>query len=204
MTKEKFIEFVQHLLSGGQVVDDTEKKFPYQVVSMAVSMVVQDISQMDSRRGTSNIRNYLVTKHKHDVEIQVDGSRQFFELPYSPLSGSDSVIKVSTGQGDPAFSFHPNEPMMGMMSELKGTANMRTGFYPLGDRYYLTKNLFGNQLYIAMIPDVDDYDDDEEFVFQDKHLFVAEKVLELFRTSYASIMDQYNNQAIDNEQQGRI
>jgi hypothetical protein len=91
---------------------------------------------------------------------------------------------------------------MNMMSELKGS-NMRNGVYPMNDKWYFVNPVTFEEVYISMIPSFDEYNDEDDFVFGDQHLFVFDKVQQIFARSDSKLMDQVNQQIPDNEAASR-
>lgn len=187
---------IQGLLTDGQPVDDTETKFSYQSVEFAVSLVVQDISAMDNRGMGSNIRNMIVAKPE-TVSVETDGQRYYISLPYEPLSGPDSVLSISAGYGFPPFNYHSSYQSYVRMLELKQDL-ISNGFYPAGDKYYFHNNP-GESVLVSMIPSFSEYDDEDDFSFDSQHLFVVEKVLDLFQNTDRRLQDYLNNQNSQDE-----
>lgn len=83
------------------------------------------------------------------------------------------------------------------MLELKGDL-LSNGYYPEDDRYYFHRNP-GDEVLVVMIPAFSEYDEDDEFTFQDQHLFVIEKVMQLYQNSDRRLQDYLNNQNAEDE-----
>lgn len=197
MTKGEFIEFIQHNLSGGASVQDKESKFSIEVIEVAVGIILQDLASMDVRPGAVNIMNWLISKSKTAVVLD-DNGRKYFMAPMEGLAGPNSLKHVGLEVGSPSFSIHSSYPAMSMMSELKGES-MRTGVYPSNNRWYFTKNVLFDSVYVTMVPSFREYDDTDEFVAGDQYFQLYARVEEMFSGVYGRLVDQQNDNAVKDE-----
>lgn len=193
MKKGAFIEYIQHNLSAGLTVDDTRKKYPTQVIEMAVDLVVQDL--LNTGMTNQSIGALLVPK-TGSAEIQRDGNRKYIELPYTSISSSRGILMVTPDMSGIPYDVYANASMMTMYRELQ-QSNMSNGLYLENNKYFFIRDPLVDEVVVVMYVVLSEYDDDDDFTLGDKHVLVYNLVIEMMNVNMQRIEDRINNQGPD-------
>jgi hypothetical protein len=191
MKKGRFVEYVQHNLSAGLVVDDTEKKFPEQVIDAAIDLVIADLLNL-----SGNPLNKLLVPKTSEVTVESTGDRKYIELPYESVSGTRGVLMISPSLDSSPFRVYSNFRDYHLYKELQGP-NMGNGLYPMEGKYFFGRNPILDSVFVTMYCSLSEYDNDDELTLGSNHILVYGKIIEMLTINIQRVEDRVNNQGPD-------
>lgn len=194
MKKGVFVEYVQHNLSAGLTVDDTQKKFPAQLVETAMELVIQDLVSPQNIGGS--LRNVISPKTGKSIIQEDDLGRSYFTLPFEASSGIESLLFVAPTYNASPYTLHRNVAMVSVYRELQGRQQSNGVFLENGN-YVFIKSPMVESVIVSMLPKFSEYEDEDDLVMGDKHQYVYQAILQMLTVNLQRVEDRINNQGPD-------
>ena len=156
MTKRDVVESIRAMLAGGDITNDPEGRYRYDVVEAALNAVFSTVAEQDANASSAMVIGY-------DVTLDLSSDRYISTLPVAPLVGPKSVKYIEDGSGNMYFGRNGVDQSVTMDIIYKSDKAQYSTF---GNEVKWSKKPVvdvGSTLTAYVIPDVISMDDEDYF-----------------------------------------